>query len=148
MADKLFTYMFILIGLEFLLIFAGFDTTAGTVLNTIGLLGNSSTSSGLNTNNLPSLADTSFFEYFTTALALVAAAGIIASFIFRDAGTTALTATIATVLLAFAIDFINVGYFMIVNYPNNPLSFVTIAIMVALWIGMLLSVIEWWGGND
>ena|ERR1044072_7206992 len=148
MAEKLFTYISILIGIEFLLIFSGIPTNVGTILHTIGVLGDTTSLSGFNVNAYPNLLDTIFFGYFTTALALVAAAGIIASFFFRDSGTTALTAVIATALLSFSSDFANLIYFMFREYPNSPLSYVVAAILTGFWIGMIISVIEWWGGND
>jgi hypothetical protein len=139
MAEKIYTYMIITIGLMILFNLAGLATTTGLILGRFGITDPAA---------LTTFENSGFYAEVTAALALlVGTLGIAIGVLTRGYSTTAIMAGVAVGVLTFFVgDLVS-----IVSYANQSggwIGYVAFAIMTPLVFGYILSVLDWVRGHD
>lgn len=139
---RIVTYTIVLAGVWMLLFMAGLNTGSSDLLSKIG-----HTSSGGLTSSAIAVA-------ITALLALSATFSIIVVGLFtRQSVESALVATLASTLLTITfIDFSSIiSYFFGICPSGSDCSFaswIVSTIFTVLWAGYLISIVQWWRGND
>jgi hypothetical protein len=134
---KFFTFLFLLIGLEVILYFAGISTGAGTLLNALGVMGQGS-----------DLMSSSIYSKISLMLTLAAAASIIVGVVFRDVSDSTKIIPVILFLLAFVMDYVGILNYVRGISGSGWETVVISIIFIPLILGFLISGVEWWRGTD
>jgi hypothetical protein len=136
---KVFMYAWILAGLDALFIMAGLSTGTGQLLAALGL-------ANLNASVYQSAAWYANTAFLISAAASVAA--IVIGYYTRSSTESNLVATyIAPLLMGWIFgDFVSLMTYAFA--AGGIVKFMSILILVPLMAGFLISIIQWWRGND
>lgn len=134
MAEKMYTYMMITLGIMILFNLAGLATTTGIILGRFGIT---------NPESLTTFQESGFYVEAVAAIALlVGALGIAIGTLTRGYSTTAIFAGIASaILVLFVGDLISIVAYA--NQSGNWIGYLVFAIMTPLIFGYILSVLDW-----
>ena len=138
---RIVTYTMVMAGIWIMLFLGGISTGSSAML--IGL--------GIGVNNLTWL---SFAIAAAAIFALSIVTGnIIVGLFTRQSTESSLVAGFSTVLLTTTfIDFASIISYFFTTYPagtdGNFAAYIIFALFSVLWAGYLISVIQWWRGND
>ncbi len=133
---RLYILLTVIVGLMILFNYAGINTSTGQVFRFIDIIDN------------PQNIETSTFTkiilaIFTSALVL----GIGISFFTKTSPISALIAPLAATLVLFVGDIIFIVNYANANYPSY-IGKIVAAVLGALAVGYVLSVLDWWKGTD
>ena len=131
---RVYTYIFIIIGIQMLLFLAGVTTSSGYVLG------------GLNPFNPQGFNNTLFYSILGGIFAL-AAFGTYLGFIVRVNPESFIIAGMCTLLVSFIWDILGIIIYYNATYPNvSWMGYIISALLFPIAVGFGLSIISFWRG--
>ena len=145
---RIVTYMIILSGLMLLMAFAGLPTASHEILSAFGILDSSGALS------LDNIENSWIVNHLSTIVFISLAAAIIAGLFSRQINESFILGTLCGYLLIWGItDMLSIVLYFsgIGGWHGSDISFISYliaAIFLPLLVGYVISMIQWWRGND